>query len=90
MGLSEYIGQTVLTCDLFFFFFEEKGEEEEGKEKYRFPLGLIFVQKAFLRGLFGELIFRRAYYWKEFYVSEWVALDNKNSIKKLREEPKKA
>ena len=29
--------------------------------------GLIFVQKAFLLGLFlGELIFGGAYYWKEF------------------------
>ena len=44
--------------------------------------GLIFVQKAFLLGLFlGELIFRGAYYWKEFCVSKWVGLDNKNSLK---------
>ena len=29
--------------------------------------GLIFVQKAFLLGLFsGELIFGGTYYWKEF------------------------
>ena len=44
--------------------------------------GLIFVQKAFLLGLFlGELIFGGAYYWKEFCVSNWVGLDNKNSLK---------
>ena len=42
--------------------------------------GLIFVQMTFLLGLFsGELIFRGAYYWKEFCVSKWVGLDNKNS-----------
>ena len=42
--------------------------------------GLIFVQKAFLLGLFlGELIFGGAYYWKEFCVSKWVGIDNKNS-----------
>ena len=41
--------------------------------------GLIFVQKAFLLGLFsGELIFRGACYWKEFCVSKWVWLVNKN------------
>ena len=44
--------------------------------------GLIFVQKAFLQGLFlGELIFRWGYYWKEFRVSKQVVLDNKNSLK---------
>ena len=44
--------------------------------------GLIFVQKAFLLGSFsGELIFGGAYYWKEFCVSKWVGLDNKNSLK---------
>ena len=44
--------------------------------------GLIFAQKAFSLGLFsGELIFRGAYYWKEFCVSKWVGLDNKNSLK---------
>ena len=33
--------------------------------------GLIFVQKAFLLGLFsGELIFGGAYYWMEFCVSK--------------------
>ena len=43
---------------------------------------LIFVQKAFLLGLFlGELILGGAYYWKEFCVSKWVGLDNKNSLK---------
>ena len=37
--------------------------------------GFIFVQKAFLLGLFpGELIFRGAYYWKEFCVSKWVGV----------------
>ena len=42
----------------------------------------IFVQKSFLLGLFsGELIFRGAYYWKEFCVLKWVGLDNKNSLK---------
>ena len=42
--------------------------------------GLIFVQTAFLLGLFsGELIFGGAYYWKEFCISKWVGLDNKNS-----------
>ena len=29
----------------------------------------------------GELIFGGAYYWKEFWVSKWVGLDNKNSLK---------
>ena len=28
----------------------------------------------------GELIFEEAYYWKEFCVSKWVVLDNKNSL----------
>ena len=47
--------------------------------------GLIFVQKAFLTGLFlGELIFGGAYYWKEFCISNWVGLDNKNSLKYYR------
>ena len=45
-------------------------------------LGLIFAQKAFLLGLFsGELIFRGAYYWKEFCISKWVGLDNNNTAK---------
>ena len=36
-------------------------------------------------GLFsGELIFGGAYYWKEFCVSKWVGLDNKNSLKQLK------
>ena len=35
-------------------------------------------------GLFsGELIFGGAYYWKEFCISKWVGLDNKNSLKQL-------
>ena len=43
---------------------------------------LIFVQKAFSLGIFlGELIFRGAYYWKEFCVLNWVALDNKSNLK---------
>ena len=43
---------------------------------------LIFVQKAFLLGLFsGEPTFGEAYYWREFCVSKWVGLDNKNSLK---------
>ena len=42
--------------------------------------GLIFVQKAFLLGLFsGKLIFGGAYYWREFCISKWVRLNNKNS-----------
>ena len=46
--------------------------------------GLIFVQKAVLLGLFSrELIFGEAYYWKEFCISKWVGLDNKNSLKQL-------
>ena len=56
------------------------------KIKYRkIPIispGLKFVQKAFLLGLsLGELIFGGGYYWKEFCVSKWVGLDNKNSLK---------
>ena len=44
--------------------------------------GLTFVQKAILLGLYsGELIFGGAYYWKEFCVSKWVELDNKNRPK---------
>ena len=55
----------------------------ESSVKYRkiptISPGLIFVKKAFLLGLFsGELIFGGAYYWKEFCVSKWVGLDNKN------------
>ena len=42
----------------------------------------MFVQKAFLLGLFsGEIIFGGVYYWKELCVSNWVGLDNKNSLK---------
>ena len=42
--------------------------------------GLIFVQKAFLTGLFsGDLIIGGAYYWREFCLLKWVGLDNKNS-----------
>ena len=43
---------------------------------------LMFVQKAFLLGLFlGKLIFGGACYWREFCVSKWVGLDNQNSLK---------
>ena len=54
------------------------------KERYRkIPIispGLIFVQKAFLLGLYSEeLIFGGACYRKEFCVSKWVWLVNKNS-----------
>ena len=43
----------------------------------------VFVQKAFLVGLFsGELILEGAYYWREFCISKWVGLDKKkNSLK---------
>ena len=42
--------------------------------------GIIFVQKAFLLGLFlGELIIGGAYYWREFCVSKWIGLDNKTA-----------
>ena len=42
--------------------------------------GLKFVEKAVLLGLFsGEFIFGGAYYLKEFYVSKWVALENKKA-----------
>ena len=35
-----------------------------------------------LLGLFsGELIFGGTYYWKEFCISKWAGLDNKNRIK---------
>ena len=38
-----------------------------------------------MTGLFlGELIFGGAYYWKEFCISNWVGLDNKNSLKYYR------
>ena len=44
--------------------------------------GLIFAQNAVLLGLFaGELIFGGASYWKEFCLSKWVRLDNKNTTK---------
>ena len=44
--------------------------------------GLILVQRAFWLGLFsGELIFGGAYYWKEFCISKWVRLVNKNGLK---------
>ena len=56
------------------------------KRYHKIPIlnpGLIFVQNAFLVGLFlGELIFGGAYYWKELKcVSKLVDLDNKNSLK---------
>ena len=40
-------------------------------------LELIFVQKAALFS--GELIFRGAYYWKEFCISKSVGFDNKTA-----------
>ena len=50
---------------------------------YKIPIispGLIFVQKAFLLGLFwGELIFGGACYRKEFFISKSVCLVNKNN-----------
>ena len=53
------------------------------KQYCKFPVispRLIFVQKAFLLGLFlGVLIFGGAYYWKGFCVSRLVGLANKNS-----------
>ena len=42
----------------------------------------VIVQKAIFLGLFsGERIFGGAYYWKEFCISKWAALDNKKSLK---------
>ena len=32
---------------------------------------------------FAGLIFGETYYWRKFCVSEWVGLDNKNSLKHL-------
>ena len=43
--------------------------------------GLIFVQKAFLMGLFsGELNFGGTYYWRAFCISKWVGLDKKKKV----------
>ena len=42
--------------------------------------GLTLVQKA-LFWFSGELIFGGAYYWREFCVSKWVGLNNKNTLK---------
>ena len=58
--------------------------KQMSRNKYRkIPIispGHIFVQKAFLLGLFsGELIFGGACYRNEFCVSKWVWLLNKNS-----------
>ena len=51
--------------------------------------GLIFVQKAFLLGLFsGELIIGGANYWREFCVSKWFGLDNENSLNHQGKQPK--
>ena len=48
-----------------------------------FFAGLIFGGAYFRRSLFSEeLIFGGAYYWKEFCVSKWVGLDDKNSLKR--------
>ena len=38
--------------------------------------------------LSGELIFGGAYYWKEFCLSKWVGLDNKNCLKDEDNSPK--
>ena len=38
--------------------------------------GLYFFKRFFA----GELIFGGAYYWKEFCVSKWVGLHNKNGL----------
>ena len=44
----------------------------------------MFVQKAFLLGIFSEeLSFGGAYYWREFSVSKWVG-----QPKSLRKQPK--
>ena len=42
--------------------------------------GLIIVQNVFLLGVFcGSLFLEGAYYWREFCVSKFVALHNKNN-----------
>ena len=38
----------------------------------------------------GERILGGAYYWKEFWVSKWVRLDNRNILKTLGKHPKTA
>ena len=47
-----------------------KSDSSSEKKYHKIPIispGLIFVQKAFLVGLYlGQLIFGGAYYWKEF------------------------
>ena len=44
--------------------------------------GFVFVQSAFLLGLFsGELIFSGAYYWKEFCILKRFGHCNRNSLK---------
>ena len=53
-------------------------QQEEYRRNPIISPWLLFVQKAFLRGLFsGELIFGGAYYWREFCISKWVKLDNR-------------
>ena len=43
---------------------------------------LLLVQNEFLVGLFwGELMFGGAYFRREFLVSKWVGIDNKNTFK---------
>ena len=59
---------------------ERTGTEWQYRKISIISPGRIFVQKAFLLGLFsGELIFGGAYYWKEFCVSTRIRLDNENS-----------
>ena len=73
-----------------FFFRASKGGDYSSEViiqgKYcKIPIispGLIFAQKTFFVGLFlGKLIIGGAYYWREFCISKWVGLDNKNSLK---------
>ena len=56
--------------------------------------GIIFIQKAFLLGLFlGELIFGGAYYWKEFCVSKMkmgCPYQQKPLLETLGKQPKTA
>ena len=46
------------------------------------PWAFTCSKGCFAGLIFGELIFGRAYYFKEFCVSKWVGLDNKNSVKR--------
>ena len=80
LGVHVYNSGLILTAK------ERPRKDGQMKRKYRkisiISPGLIFVQKAVLLGSFsGEVIVGGAYYWKEFCVSKWVGLDNKNSVK---------